>query len=82
MKLWKTLPLFKNKYAPWLNQKGQTLVEFVLLLAVVCSISYGFVAGMNSFIGKYWTHSVNVVINDGHPSRSTPPSPIKNVNLE
>ncbi|MBA2404289.1 MAG: hypothetical protein H0V66_05920 [Bdellovibrionales bacterium] len=52
----------------WINQKGQTLVEFVLLLAVVSSLSYGFVAFINKNLGSYWEHAVNIVINDGNPN--------------
>ena len=68
MKLWNRLPLIKLKSLAWLNQKGQTLVEFVLLLAVVSSLSYGFVSLMNRNIGTYWEHCVNLVINDGNPN--------------
>jgi hypothetical protein len=48
-----------------LKQKGQTLVEFVLLLAVVSGISYTFVAFMNRNITRYWEHAANLIINDG-----------------
>ena len=82
MKLRNRLPLFRIKCSKWINQKGQTLVEFVLLLAVVSSISYAFVSTMNTFVGKYWTHCVNLVINDGHPNRANPPSPVKQVTLD
>ena len=68
MKLWKSLPLLKFSCTRWLGQKGQTLVEFVLLLAVVSSLSYGFVSIMNKNIGAYWEHYVNLVINDGNPN--------------
>ena len=82
MKLRKRLPLFKVKCSQWINQKGQTIVEFVLLLAVVSTISYAFVASINTFMGKYWTHSVNLIINDGDPARSNPPSYLKKVELD
>jgi len=68
MKLRYRLPPLKIKCARWINQRGQTLVEFVLLLAVVSSISYGFVSIMNRNIGAYWEHCVNLVINDGNPN--------------
>jgi hypothetical protein len=68
MKLWKLRSLIKLSCRRWLNQKGQTLVEFVLLLAVVSSLSYGFVSIMNKNIGAYWEHCVNLVINDGNPN--------------
>lgn len=47
-----------------LNQRGQTLVEFVLLLAVISSVSYVFVAFMNRNLSKYWEYSVNLIITD------------------
>lgn len=64
MKHWKRLPILKINVKRWFNQRGQSLVEFVLLLAVISTISYGFVAVMNRNIGNYWQHSVNLIIND------------------
>lgn len=55
------LPAFVKKIK---KQRGQTLVEFVLLLAVISTISYGFVSIMNRNIGGYWEHCVNLVIHD------------------
>jgi hypothetical protein len=40
------------------------LVEFVLLLAVVSSLSFGFVSLVNQNIGSYWERAVNLVIHD------------------
>jgi hypothetical protein len=68
MKLWKRLPLINQKLFRRLGQRGQTLVEFVLLLAVISTLSYGFVSIMNRNIGAYWEHCVNLVINDGNPN--------------
>lgn len=66
MKPWKLLP--KSKFLKALNEKvgekGQSIVEFVLLLAVITSISYGFVAVMNGNIARYWEYSANLVVND------------------
>ncbi len=59
MKEWKLL-LSKKR----LNEKGQTLVEFVLLLSVISGLSYGFVSFMNSNLARYWEYSVNLVIDD------------------
>jgi hypothetical protein len=47
-----------------LGNKGQTLVEFVLLLAVISGISYMFVAFMNKSLGNYWEYTVNLIVND------------------
>lgn len=68
MKLRKRLPILKLIK----SQKGQTLVEFVLLLAVISLISYGFVSIMNRNIGAYWEHSVNLIVNDGPESLGKP----------
>jgi hypothetical protein len=48
----------------FLRNKGQSLVEFVLLLAAIAGISYLFVAGINKYIAKYWEYSVNLIVND------------------
>lgn len=56
------------KFSRYFGQRGQTLVEFVLLLAVISTLSYGFVSIMNRNIGAYWEHCVNLVINDGNPN--------------
>jgi competence protein ComGC len=64
MKLRKRLPISKLNVKQWLNQRGQSLVEFVLLLAVISMLSYAFVAVMNRNIGNYWQHAVNLIIND------------------
>jgi hypothetical protein len=45
-------------------------VEFVLLLAAISGISYGFVSIMNRNIARYWEHSVNLIINDRPGTRS------------
>lgn len=69
MKFRKRLPLFKRQFARFMKQKGQTLVEFVLLLAVISSISYAFVSIMNSNLGMYWEHCVNLVVTDNDPNK-------------
>jgi len=68
MKQWKSLPYINQKFFRYLGQRGQTLVEFVLLLAVISTLSYAFVSIMNRNIGAYWEHCVNLVINDGNPN--------------
>lgn len=47
-----------------LKNRGQALVEFILLLVVISGISYGFVGFMNRNLQKYWEYSVNLIIND------------------
>lgn len=46
------------------KQKGQAIIEFVLLLAVLTLITYGFVYFMNRNLAKYWEYSANLIIND------------------
>ncbi len=52
---------FRKKH---INQKGQSVVEYVLLLAVLSTITIYFVGFMNKNLTKYWEHAVNLVIND------------------
>jgi hypothetical protein len=61
MKRWKLLPFNIKKRT---GQKGQTLIEFVLLLTVIAGISFGFVSMMNKNITSYWSYAVNLVIDD------------------
>lgn len=46
------------------KRKGQAIIEFVLLLAVMTLITYGFVYFMNRNLARYWEYSANLVIND------------------
>lgn len=46
------------------KQAGQAIIEFVLLLAVMTLITYGFVYFMNRNLARYWEHSANLIIND------------------
>jgi competence protein ComGC len=69
MKLRQRLTTIKNDFRKLLQQKGQSLVEFVLLLAVISMLSYSFVAVINSNLGTYWEHCVNIVVNDGDPGK-------------
>jgi L-cystine uptake protein TcyP (sodium:dicarboxylate symporter family) len=62
MKPWKLLP--KNKFFKALGQRGQSIVEFVLLLAVITGLSYAFVATMNKNIARYWQYSANLIVDD------------------
>lgn len=46
------------------RQRGQALVEFILLLAILSLISFTFVAIMNRNLMRYWEYSVNLIIDD------------------
>ena len=37
------------------NEQGQSLVEFVLLMATILLVSMSFMKMVNGNIGKYWT---------------------------
>jgi len=62
MKPWKLLP--QSKFFKRLGQRGQSIVEFVLLLAVITGLSYGFVAMMNKNLATYWQYSANLIVDD------------------
>ena len=68
MKSRKLLPFTKLRKV--MNQKGQSIVEFVLLLVVVAGISYGFVSFMNRNLGRYWEYYANLVIDDKPGTRT------------
>lgn len=59
MKPWLVLPKFKL-----LNQRGQSVVEFVLLLFAITGLSWGFISFMNANVAKYWEYSANLIVND------------------
>lgn len=46
------------------NQKGQTLVEFVLLLAGIVIISFTFLSQVNTRIADRWQKMVEIVVDD------------------
>jgi hypothetical protein len=56
--------LLPKEFLRKLGQRGQAIVEFVLLLAVMSLITYGFVMFMNSNLKRYWEYSANLIIND------------------
>lgn len=44
-------------------EKGQSFVEFILLMLVIIGISYGYVSLVHSNLATTWEKMVNVVIN-------------------
>lgn len=46
------------------NQKGQTFVEFLMLLLIMMGISYAMVAAFNGRTGQRWTEIVNIIASD------------------
>jgi Flp pilus assembly pilin Flp len=46
------------------NQSGQTLVEFILLLASITIISFSFLKAVNGNISDRWESLYNVILDD------------------
>jgi len=46
------------------NQRGQTIIEFILLLGVMMGISLMFYSNFNKQMGKMWIKLVRVVVDD------------------
>ena len=63
-KLLPQIKKFRSFSKKVLGQRGQTVIEFVLLLAAITFISWGFIMFMNKNIGKYWEYSANLIVND------------------
>jgi hypothetical protein len=64
MKYWNLLPFKKRLRNLRLNERGQSLVEFILLLSVIAGISFAFMIFMNKSLSRYWQYSVNLIIDD------------------
>jgi Flp pilus assembly pilin Flp len=48
----------------FLNEDGQTLVEFVLLLIVIMTISFTYMSAVNRGIADYWVAMGNTLLID------------------
>jgi hypothetical protein len=73
MKPWKLLP--QNKFIKALGERGQSIVEFVLLLAVITGLSYGFVAIMNKNLVRYWQYAANLIVHDNTTTKTVKINP-------
>lgn len=70
----KILNLFKRiKPQLPLNEKGQTILEFALLLLVIVTVSFSFVALINLRLASVWEYVVNIVVYD---------KPVKNLKIK
>ena len=58
----KSLPQDHNESVH--NQDGQSLVEFVLLLLVIVTLSFGFIRVANGNLGEYWKAYVRLIVDD------------------
>jgi hypothetical protein len=43
------------------NQKGQTFLEFILLLMILITLSFGFMAGFNRYVGTKWNAYLKII---------------------
>ena len=43
------------------NQKGQTFLEFILLLMILITLSFGFMRGFNFYIGSKWEVMLKII---------------------
>lgn len=46
------------------NQKGQSLVEFVLLLSIIMLLSLGFLKTVNTGVSTYWLGMGQMLVED------------------
>lgn len=53
-----------NKAKAVLDQRGQSLIEFILLLLVVATISFMFVKLVNGQIASIWVDFVKIIVDD------------------
>ena len=56
----KSMPA-QNKPSPQNRQKGQTIIEFILLMATLVSISFVFYSAFGGQIGKLWLRIANQI---------------------
>ena len=50
-----------NKLRQQNNQKGQVFLEFILLLVIFVTISFGFVRGFQRLVGSRWEIMLQIV---------------------
>lgn len=43
------------------NQKGQTFVEFIFVLALLITVSFSFMRGFNSYVGNRWEVMLKII---------------------
>lgn len=46
------------------SQDGQSFVEFILLLAVIVMLSYGFLKVVNTGVASFWKNAVELIVDD------------------
>jgi hypothetical protein len=68
-KLRKSTKFFPLRKVKLLDQKGQSFIEFVLLMLMVIGLSYGYMKIVNGNLGKKWSSMVTVIVNDNFDSK-------------
>ena len=53
----------KNLPKPISDQKGQTFLEFILIMLLLIGLSFGLIAGLNGAVGARWTALVKIISN-------------------
>lgn len=43
------------------KQSGQVFIEFILILAMLVSISFGFMQGFRAFTGRRWQYMIQII---------------------
>jgi len=51
----------KNKHSFTKNQRGQSLVEFVLLFLVTVIVSFSFLAYLNGYVVEIWQDIITTI---------------------
>jgi len=60
----RTIFTYNDFFKTKLNRRGQTLVEFILLMVVIIGVSMLFMKLVNSNIAIYWKFIVTKVVGD------------------
>lgn len=53
----------KNNGLSMKDEKGQTFIEFILLLVMLIGISYGLLATVNGNVASRWKTLVTLIVN-------------------
>ena len=53
--------MIHKKESHKLNQKGQSFIEFILLMLLLVTISFTFMTGVRSFVGTRWETMVKII---------------------
>lgn len=57
MRITHLLNFIKNKS----NQNGQSFIEFILILLILVTLSFGFMRGFNYYVGVRWETMLKII---------------------